>query len=167
MGWLIDELGSWLSSMGSKLQLLLIVVSVLALLAVLGTAIYYKNECELLTTRVRVEHEKAESQLKTLRALHEVEANEYADRIKQLESSTADLVAERDRLRVRATALQKRINSSSADECKARSAELLDSVTRGAELVAKCSAGYERKSEALKTCVRMYEDVKSVYDPAK
>ena len=96
-----------------------------------------------------------------------MEKDEYEKRITDLDAAVGRLTAELDSMHKRADALQKSINSSSSEECKRRSKQLIADIERGANVVAKCTTELGRKDAALKTCVRMYEDVKSVYDPSK
>lgn len=95
------------------------------------------------------------------------EREEYERRIVSLDGAVNRLAAERDRLHDRASALQKNLDTASAAECQRRSKQLVADIERGAAVAAKCASELGRKSEALTTCVRMYEDVKSVYDPAE
>ena len=108
----------------------------------------------------------AEKQAESVEALHEREKSEYQQRIKELEARISSLGAELGGVRERADALQKRLNTASAEACRRTSKKLVNDIERGAAVAAKCADELGRKSEALTTCVRMYEDVKSVYDPA-
>lgn len=105
--------------------------------------------------------------MKTVEALATNEKNEYEARIAALDGTVDRLTDELASVHKRADALQRSIDSSSAESCKGRSKQLVADVERGAAVAAKCATELGRKQEALTTCVRMYEDVKSVYDPAK
>lgn len=113
------------------------------------------------------EQKAADERVKSVEALAAREREDYESRINLLDGAVSRLTAERDRLHDRAAALQKSLDTASAAECQRRSKQLVADVERGAAVAAKCASELGRKSEALTTCVRMYEDVKSVYDPVK
>ena len=104
------------------------------------------KEAELITVslaaRAREEHEKSEALL-----------------LAERERSNAELDRVRDELR----AAQARVDSLSARECRKQSAVALNHLERGAELATRCSQELSEQHQALKTCVRMYQDLQSVY----
>lgn len=158
---------NWLSSMANKWIWVILIVCALAALAAFLSARHYKNLCENLTAQIMAEQKAADERVKSVEALAAREREDYESRINSLDGAVSRLTAERDRLHDRAAALQKSLDTASAAECQRRSKQLVADVERGAAVAAKCASELGRKSEALTTCVRMYEDVKSVYDPVK
>ena len=156
---------SWLSSMANKWIWAILIVCALAALGAFLSARHYKNLCESLTAQILAEQKAADERVKSVEALATREREEYERRIVSLDGAVNRLAAERDRLHDRASALQKSLDTASAAECQKRSKQLVADIERGAAVAAKCASELGRKSEALTTCVRMYEDVKSVYDP--
>lgn len=128
---------------------------------------HYKLQCENLTAQILASNQAAVQKEKSLKALHEREISVYEQKLVELGTAIDAIDAERDGLLKRADALQKRIDSLSSGECQERSRQLVADIKRGAEVAAKCAAELDGKQQALTTCVRMYEDVKSVYDPAQ
>ena len=158
---------SWLFSVVSKWKLLLGGVFATALIYATTSAIYwrlmYQNQMELstaLTTqaaisaktvnalllRAREEHEKAQEKLRAAR-----------------DASNAEL----DRVRNELVSARSRIDSLSAGECRRTSKVALEHLERGAELATRCAQELSERQQALVTCVRMYQDLESVYNSSK
>lgn len=127
---------------------------------------YYRSRCETLTAQISADRQVAEKQAQSAEALYTREKNEYEQRILELQARIDSLSSDLGGVRERADALQRRLNTASAEACRRTSEKLINDIERGAAVAAKCADELGRKSEALTTCVRMYEDVKSVYDPA-
>ena len=157
---------NWLSLMASNWKLILTGACALALLAVSAIAMYYRSRCETLTAQISADKQVAEKQAESVEALYKREKSEYEHRIEELQARIVSLNSALGGVRERADALQKRLDTASAEACRRASEKLIDDIERGAAVAAKCADELGRKSEALTTCVRMYEDVKSVYDPA-
>ena len=112
------------------------------------------------------EQKTADERVKTVEALAAREKREYEARVADLAGAVDRLNADLAGMHDRAAALQKSLDSASARECKEQNKRLVRDIERGAAVAAKCAQDLAGKEQALITCVRMYEDVKSVYDPA-
>lgn len=105
-----------------------------------------------LEERVRI----AELVVDQERKAYEAQLKEAKGRITELSSSDKRL---RDQIRTYKT----KLDSASAEECRRASKQLADHIERGSALAAKCSAELELEHAALTSCVRAYEDIRSVY----
>ena len=72
--------------------------------------------------------------------------------------------SELDRVRGELQTAQARIDTLSARECRRTGKLALEHLQRGAELATRCAQELLERQQALKTCVRMYQDLESVYD---
>lgn len=89
------------------------------------------------------------------------------ERFAELERANADLVAERDGMHNDLTRLQARLSALPPSDCCRRVKELTELSDRAFNVASRCSADLARQHEALRTCVRAYEEVKIVHDSAK
>ncbi|WP_322152294.1 hypothetical protein [Paratractidigestivibacter sp.] len=101
---------------------------------------------DALQAKLKEEHEQAEEQLRVAR-----------------ESSDAEL----DRVRGELKSARSRIDSLSAGECRKTSKVAIEHLERGAELATRCAQELSERQQSLTTCVRMYQDLESVYNHSK
>lgn len=152
---------NWLFSTGSP-SLKTTVAFVLALLGVSALATYYRSEVEDLTALRRSEAAQAETSYTMLFQLHQREKKEHEAASARVEERNACLVSERDGLRRQLSALQARLDSAPAGECREGGRVLVDHLGRCADLASECAAELRRKEQALKACVRAYEDARMI-----
>ena len=115
-----------------------------------------------LTEQRQAEQVAAETSYTHLFALLEKEKKDHADAEARINDSNNALLAERDGLRKQLYALQVHLRASAPAERDGRGEELVGHLGRCADLAAQCAAELRRKEQALRTCVRAYEDVRLI-----
>lgn len=130
-------------------------------------AIYYERQATALTARIMALTEQIKQARETADSLAKRQVQEHEREREQIladvDRSNAELERVRDELRV----AKERNNTAAPGECRGASAEVLGHIERGTDLATRCAQELAQSQQALKTCVKMYGDLQSVYDPAK
>lgn len=118
-----------------------------------------------LTALRQAEAASAETSYTHLFSLLEREKKDHEEAEIRIDADNARLLSELDGLRRKLSALQTSSGSSAAGKRAEGSPDFVNHTGRCAELAARCAVELRRKEQALKTCVRAYEDVQIVSAP--
>lgn len=157
-------LQSLLSLWGSKSKLWLGIAFALVLLGVLATASYYKNRSEVLTAQLTELRKQSALQAETAESLATRERERYEAKVNELAADAERSSSELERVRKQLSVAKNKLGATSSGECARIGGTAVDHLKRGVELATRCSQELSERREALSTCVRMYQDLESVYD---
>ena len=156
-----------LFSVVGKWKVLLGALCAIALGIATTSAIYWRAQYQNLTALNASLSEQAKAATETVDALLAKVKEEHEKAEERLRDERDQHLAELSGLRGELSKARKRINTLTAAECRRTSAVALEHLERGAELATRCAEELAERQQALKTCVRMYQDLESVYDHSK
>lgn len=122
---------------------------------------------QCLTQQITEIKAKSQQARQTVELLAAKEKEEHEREVAAIRASFERSSADLERVRSELSAAKKRLSAAAAGKRCPSVADSINDLGRGVELATRSAQELTETRQALKTCVRMYQDLQSVYHSAE